>query len=62
MKRRVWECFKTCRRFLPLHFNVVLEYAIMNIQVNQEDFEMTHQILNNADDVNFLGRNIRKIY
>jgi hypothetical protein len=34
--------------------NVVLEYAVMNIQVNQKDLEMTHQILISADDVNFL--------
>jgi hypothetical protein len=37
----------------PSLMNVVLEYAIMNIQVNQEDFEMTHKILTSADDVNF---------
>jgi hypothetical protein len=47
---------------LPLLLNVALEHAIMDIQVNQDDSEMTHQIHISADDITFLGRNIRKIY
>jgi len=41
---------------------VALEYAVMNVQVNQADLEMTHQILINADDINLLSRNIDKTY
>jgi hypothetical protein len=34
-----------------------LEYAILRIQVNQDDFQLnsTHQLLVCADDVNILG-------
>jgi hypothetical protein len=48
----------------PLLLKVALQYAVMNIQVNQEDLEMTHQFLISADDINFLAetyvRHIRK--
>jgi hypothetical protein len=46
----------------PLPLNVALENAVMNIQVKQDDMEMTHKILISFDDINFLGRTIRKIY
>lgn len=46
----------------PLLLNVALEYAIMNVQVNQEDLEMTHQILIRVDDINLLSKNIDKTY
>jgi hypothetical protein len=46
----------------PLLLNVALEYAVMNVQVNQADLKMTHQILINADDINLLSRNIDKTY
>jgi hypothetical protein len=40
----------------PLNLNIVLEYAIINIQVNLEDLGMKHQILIGAVDIKLLGR------
>jgi hypothetical protein len=45
----------------PLLLNVALEYAIMVIQVNQDDLEMTRQFQISADDIHFLGRYTSKI-
>jgi hypothetical protein len=48
---------------LPLLFNFSLEYAIRNIQENQVElkFNVTHQLLAYADDVNLLGDDIDTI-
>jgi hypothetical protein len=47
----------------PLLFNLVLEYAIRRVQVNQNGFKMngTHQLLVYADDVNVLGLSVHTI-
>ena len=44
----------------PLLFNLVLEYAIMRVQVNQDGLKLngTHQLLLYVDDVNILGGSI----
>jgi hypothetical protein len=43
----------------PLLLNIILEYAIMNFQVNQQELEMTYHIPINGDNIIFWGRNIR---
>jgi hypothetical protein len=47
----------------PLLFNFALEYAIMRVKVNQDDFKLngTHQILVYADDVNIWGRSVHTV-
>ena len=45
----------------PLLLNVALEYAILNVQVNQEDMEMTNQILISADDIKLLSKNVHNL-
>jgi len=44
-----------------LLFNFALDYAIVNVQVNQDDLKLngTHQLLVYADDVNILGGSVR---
>jgi hypothetical protein len=48
---------------LPPSFNLALEYAIRNVQVNQEGLKLNeaHQLLAYADSVNVLGDNIDTI-
>jgi hypothetical protein len=52
--------FKQGDILLPFFFNFSLEYAIMRIQINQDDLKLncTHQLLVYADDVYILGGNI----
>ena len=44
----------------PLLFNIVLEYAIRRVQVNQDRLKLngTHQLLAYADDVNILAGSV----
>ena len=43
--------------------NIALEYTIRRVQVNQDGLKIngTHQLLDNADDVNILGGSIHII-
>jgi len=47
----------------PLLFNIVLEYAIMRVQVNQDGLKLngTHQLLAYANDVNIVGGSIHMV-
>ena len=47
----------------PLLFNLVLEYVISSVQVNQEGLKLygTHQLIVYADDVYILDRSIPAI-
>ena len=47
----------------PLLINFAVEYAIMRVQVNQEDLKLNciYQLLINADDGNILGKSIHTI-
>jgi hypothetical protein len=47
----------------PLFFNLSFEYAVRKIQENQEQLELngTHQLLEYADDVNILSKNMNGI-
>jgi len=47
----------------PLLFNFALEYAIRNIQVNQDGLKLTgtHQLFVYADDVNILGGSMHTV-
>jgi len=47
----------------PMLFNIVLEYAIRRVQVNQDGLKLngTHQFLAYADDVNILGAGIHTV-
>jgi hypothetical protein len=59
----IYNVLKPGDYLLPLFFNLVLEYAIWSIQVNQESFKLkgTHQLLVYAHDVRTLGGSIYTI-
>jgi len=44
-----------------LFLNADLEYAVLNVQVNQEDMEMTNQLLISVVDIKLLSKNVRKM-
>jgi hypothetical protein len=43
-----------------LILNVAAAYAILNVQVNQGDLEMTHRVLISADVINLLGKDLKR--
>ena len=47
----------------PMLFNIVLEYAVRRVQVNQDGLKLngTHQLLVYTDDVNILGGSIHTV-
>jgi hypothetical protein len=51
------------RCLITISFQLSLEYAVRNVQENEEDLELieTHQFLINADRVNVLGENTTTI-
>ena len=59
----IYNVLKPGDYLLPLLFNLVLEYAIWRVRVNQEGFKLkgTHQLLVYAYVVNTLGRSIYTI-
>jgi hypothetical protein len=62
MQRHVWEWFENSWFISPLLLNVALEYTVLDIHVNLEYLEMTHQILISVENIKFRGRNICKIF
>ena len=61
--RNMSEMFRIRNGMLPLLFNLLLEYAIRRVQVNQDGLHLngTHQLLVYADDVNILGGSVHTV-
>jgi hypothetical protein len=55
--------FKHGDALSPLLLNIVVEYAIRRVQVNQDGLKLngTHQLLVYADDVDILGGSLYTI-
>ena len=55
-------CLKQGDALSPLLFNIVLDYAIRRVQVNQDSLKLngTHQLLVYTDDFNILEGSVHK--